>query len=178
MGNVVKHQLFYFPALLDKVPDGTWLQKIAVFFMGPGWFPGLPRMGDNNLCPEILQREKHFTDLPLLAHLYLAVQVAACFVLHDDLSRLYPTMSQGAVLVIMGAILTTLTTVSLHYDHSPLALPLEVLRCSIGLALVVLTGGWKAGSLSSTALSVWLGSSLAVAVAKSFVTSGTKQKEA
>merc|ERR1712200_136103 len=23
--NVVKHQLFYFPALLDKVPDGTWL---------------------------------------------------------------------------------------------------------------------------------------------------------
>merc|ERR1712107_788942 len=59
--NVVKHQLFYFPALLDKVPDGTWSQKIAVFFMGPGWFPGLPRMGDNNLCPEIPQREKHFT---------------------------------------------------------------------------------------------------------------------
>ena len=26
----------------------------------------------------------------------------------------------------MGAILSTLTTVSLHYDHSPLALPLEV----------------------------------------------------
>ena len=34
--------------------------------------------------------------------------------------------AQGGVLIIMGAILTTLTTVSLHYDHSPLALPLEV----------------------------------------------------
>ena len=33
---------------------------------------------------------------------------------------------QGAVLVIMGAILSTLTSVSLHYDHSPLALPMEV----------------------------------------------------
>merc|ERR1719495_1613419 len=176
--NVVKHQLFYFPALLDKVPDGTWSQKIAVFFMGPGWFPGLPRMGDNNLVPEIPQREKHFTSLPLLAHLYLAVQVAACFVLHDDLSRLYPTMSQGAVLVIMGAILSTLTTVSLHYDHSPLALPMEILRCSIGLALVMVTGGWKAGTLSATALSVWLGSSFSIAVVKSFVASGTKQKEA
>merc|ERR1719357_1761367 len=176
--NVVKHQLFYFPALLDKVPDGTWSQKIAVFFMGPGWFPGLPRMGDNNLCPEIPQREKHFTNLPLLAHLYLAVQVAACFVLHDDLSRHYPTMSQGVVLVIMSAILSTLTSVSLHYDHSPLALPMEILRCSIGLALVMVTGGWKAGTLSATALSVWLGSSFAIAVVKSVVASGTKQKEA
>ena len=32
-------------------------------------------MGDNNLCPEIPEREKHFTDLPILAHVYLAVQV-------------------------------------------------------------------------------------------------------
>merc|ERR1711963_444275 len=118
------------------------------------------------------------TSLPLLAHLYLAVQVAACFVLHDDLSRLYPTMSQGAVLVIMSAILSTLTSVSLHYDHSPLALPMEILRCSIGLALVMVTGGWKAGTLSATALSVWLGSSFAIAVAKSFVASGAKEKEA
>jgi len=169
--NLVKHQFFYFPVLLGKVEGGPWWQKIAVWFLGPGWFPGLPRMGDNNLCPEIPQREKHFTSLPLLAHLYLAVQVAACFVLHDDLSRLYPSMDQGGVLIIMGAILTTLTTVSLHYDHSPLALPLEVMRCSIGLTLVMLTGGWKEGSLSQTALSVWLGSSLSVAVVKCFATS-------
>ena len=40
-----------------------------------GYLEHLARMGDNNLCPEIPQREKHFTDLPLLAHLYLAVQV-------------------------------------------------------------------------------------------------------
>ena len=43
------------------------------------------RMGDNNLCPEIPQREKHFTNLPLLAHLYLAVQVliAHCYLFHS-----------------------------------------------------------------------------------------------
>ena len=35
-------------------------------------------------------------------------------------------INQGAVLVIMSAILSTLTSVSLHYDHSPLALPVEV----------------------------------------------------
>merc|ERR1711990_872153 len=73
---------FYFPVLLGKVEGGPWWQKMAVWFLGPGWFPGLPRMGDNNLCPEIPQREKHFTNLPLLAHLYLAVQV-----LHDGLFR-------------------------------------------------------------------------------------------
>merc|ERR1712172_225585 len=65
--NVVKHQLFYFTVLLGKVEGGPWWQKMAVWFLGPGWFPGLPRMGDNNLCPEIPQREKHFTNLPLLA---------------------------------------------------------------------------------------------------------------
>jgi len=176
--NVVKHQFFYFPVLLGKVEGGPWWQKMAVWFLGPGWFPGLPRMGDNNLCPEIPQREKHFTNLPLLAHLYLAVQVAACFVLHDDLSRLYPSMSQGGVLIIMGAILSTLTTVSLHYDHSPLALPLEVLRCSIGLALVMVTGGWKAGSLSPTALSIWLGSSLSLAILANTFATSQKVKEA
>ena len=35
-------------------------------------------------------------------------------------------INQGAVLVIMSAILSTLTSVSLHYDHSLLALPMEV----------------------------------------------------
>ena len=38
-----------------------------------------------------------------------------------------PFKTQGAVLVIMGAILSTLTSVSLHYDHSRMALPLEVI---------------------------------------------------
>merc|ERR1719225_1506700 len=50
--NLIKHQFFYFPVLLGKVEGGPWWQKIAVWFLGPGWFPGLPRMGDNNLCPE------------------------------------------------------------------------------------------------------------------------------
>merc|ERR1712107_554216 len=58
------------------------------------------------------------------------------------------------------------------------ALPMEILRCSIGLALVMVTGGWKAGTLSATALSVWLGFFFAIAVAKSFVASGAKEKEA
>jgi len=78
----------------------------------------------------------------------------------------------------MGAILSTLTSVSLHYDHSRMALPLEVLRCSAGLALVIVTGGWKAGSLSPTALSVWLGSSLALSLAKSFFATSEKVKDA
>ena len=121
-----------------------------------------------------------------------AAQVVACFVLHDDLSRLYPNMSQVnqtkpnqtkpglpkqlqpnpvsvvirwrlnlirnsfspknspqvAVLIIMGSILTTLTTVSLHYDRSPVALPLEVkilllfLHCHC-LFFVVATSAWS-----------------------------------
>ena len=39
--------------------------------------------------------------LPLLSHLYLLVQLVACFALHDNISRLYPTM--GQVLPYHGA---------------------------------------------------------------------------
>merc|ERR1712212_64218 len=35
--NVVKHQFFYFSVLLGKVEGGPWWQKMAVWFLGPGW---------------------------------------------------------------------------------------------------------------------------------------------
>ena len=46
--------------------------------------------------------------------------------------------SQGGVLVIMGAILSTLTSVSLHYDHSRMALPLEVIVVIVFFFVIII----------------------------------------
>lgn len=169
--SMVWHQLFYFPAMQDKVKNnGSWTDQVMVWLNGPGWFPGLPRLGDNNLCPEIPQRIKHYgASLSLLSHLYLAVQLFGCFILHDDISKHYLSMSQGTVIAVMLMILVTLTSISLHYDDSPLALPLEVTRCCAGLAVVRMTGGWAACSLSSSLLTGWLGSSLLLTVCSSLL---------
>lgn len=176
--NIVKHQLFYFPVIQGKVwATGSWMEQVTVWLLGPGWFPGLPRMGDNNLCPEIPQRTKHFTSLPLLSHLYLLVQLVACFALHDNISRLYPTMGQGAVLSMMGLLLLTLTSISMQYDKSTLALPIEVARCCLGLLAVRITGTWEGSSLSPPLMTAWLSASLLLtAVAAAVTGSGEKKK--
>ena len=54
---------------------------------GPGWFPGLPRLGDNDSCPEIPEREKHYSGISGLTHLCLVTQLLGVFIVHDDLSR-------------------------------------------------------------------------------------------
>ena len=54
---------------------------------GPGWFPGLPRLGDNDSCPEIPERQKHYSSISGLTHLYLVIQLLGVFIVHDDLSR-------------------------------------------------------------------------------------------
>jgi len=175
--NIIKHQFFYFPLLQAKVSGGPWWHQVVVWLLGPGWFPGLPRLGDNNLVPAKPEREIHYTSLPLLSHLYLGIQLVFCFLLHDDLSRHYPVMTQGLVMAVMGMVLLTLTSISLHYDHSSLALPLEVFRCSAGIAGVMVSGGWASSSLSSPALLAWLATSLATTLAASIFTN-PKEKAA
>jgi len=168
--NLVWHQLFYFPLLKGKIGENaSWTDQVMVWLKGPGWFPGLPRLGDNNLCPEKPERTIHYTSVSVMSHIYLVVQLVGCFILHDDISRNYPTMSQGTVIAVMSMILVTLTSISLHYDESPLALPLEVMRCGVGLAVVSVTGGWAACSLSSSLLTTWLGSSLLLTVCSALV---------
>ena len=61
--------------------------KSTTLHKGPGWFPGLPRLGDNDLCPEIPEREKHYSGISGLTHLYLVTQLLGVFIVHDDLSR-------------------------------------------------------------------------------------------
>merc|ERR1719481_698040 len=88
--DVIKHQLFYFSCIQGKVTDSaSFLDKVLVWVKGPGWFPGLPRLGDNDLCPEIPQREKHYSKISTATHVYLVLQLLGVFLVHDELANLY-----------------------------------------------------------------------------------------
>ena len=72
----------YFPEV-----SSYFLRSLNSIVSGPGWFPGLPRLGDNDSCPEIPEREKHYSSISGLTHLYLVIQLLGVFIVHDDLSR-------------------------------------------------------------------------------------------
>jgi len=176
--NIIKHQFFYFKCIQDKVSaNGSWLDQITVWLKGPGWFPGLPRLGDTDGLPEIPQRSIHYTAITGLNHLYLLIQLVGVFIIHDDLSRLYASMSQGLILAVMSFILVTLTSITLHYDQHPLSIPLELTRCAVSLAVYQLMGGWQQGTLSSGVFTTWMLASLGVTLLAS-VSGGKKKKEA
>merc|ERR1712098_731118 len=48
-----------------------------------------------------------------MGHLYLVFQLIGIFIIHDDLSRLYGSMTQGLTIAVMAFILWTLTNISL-----------------------------------------------------------------
>ena len=174
--NIIKHQFFYFKCIQDKVATSTsWLDQITVWFKGPGWFPGLARLGNNDLCPEIPERKIHYSTISILSHLYLVIQLIGVFIIHDDLSRLYGSMTQGVTLAVMTFILWTLTSISLHYDEHPLTIPMELSRCAVSLAVYQMMGGWKEGTFTSSAFTVWMTSSLLITMAASF---SNKKKKA
>jgi len=173
--NVMKHQFFYFKCIQDKVAESTnWMDQITVWFKGPGWFPGLPRLGNNDLCPEIPERKIHYSTITISSHLYLLLQLVGIFIIHDDLSRLYGSMTQGVTLAVMTFILWTLTSISLHYDKHPLTIPMEVSRCAVSLAVYQMMGGWKEGTFTSSAFTVWLTSSLVITLVTSLATGKKK----
>ncbi|EGG17176.1 SUR2-type hydroxylase/desaturase catalytic region-containing protein [Cavenderia fasciculata] len=55
----------------------TFGDKMKAIFYGPGWYPGLPRLGDNNLCPIPKESEKQGRvgySLPGFMGLYIFIQ--------------------------------------------------------------------------------------------------------
>jgi len=85
-------------------------------------------------------------------------------------------MTQGVTLAVMAFILWTLTSISLHYDQHTLTIPLELSRCAVSLAVFQMMGGWKEGTFTSSAFTVWMTSSLLITMVSSL--SSKKQKAA
>jgi hypothetical protein len=50
-------KFFHFKNVASKFMEmQTWQDKLSALFKGPGWRPGLPRLGDDNF-PEVISSQ-------------------------------------------------------------------------------------------------------------------------
>ncbi|XP_061443132.1 alkylglycerol monooxygenase isoform X1 [Rhineura floridana] len=110
--------------------------KLSVMFKGPGWGPGKPRLGLLEDIPEITGKEVPFS--PKLPN-YLCVYAVTHFILmlgfYIDLFATKSTLSQVTILMRIGYIILTLTSIGFLMEQRPEAPILEIAHCSAFLTL-------------------------------------------
>ena len=59
--NMFEKEFFYFRDLWNKAQSmDNWSDWFSTWLKGPGWMPGLSRLGDYSQIPEVLVLYKHF----------------------------------------------------------------------------------------------------------------------
>ena len=76
----------------------------------------------------IPQRRKLESNVPLVTHIYLVVQMVGVFLIHDDISRLEPQMTWLQVVAVSVFLLWTMASIGIHYDQHYLTGPVEICR--------------------------------------------------
>merc|ERR1719153_95175 len=125
--DVIKHQLFYFELLQEKArTTGDWFKS---WFCGPGWFPGLPRLGDNDLVEEKPVRPIHVSQVSALNHINIILQLLSVVIVHDDIFHQFPHLSCSSLLVLVIFVVWTTYSIGLQYDQSYYTFLVETVRC-------------------------------------------------
>jgi len=125
--DVIKHQLFYFEILQEKAKTTGDLFKS--WFYGPGWFPGLPRLGDNDLVEKKPVRPIHASHVSALNHINIILQLLSVVLVHDDVFHQFPHLSCFSLLVLVIFVVWTAYSIGLQYDQSYYSFPVETVRC-------------------------------------------------
>ena len=114
--DVIKHQLFYFQLLSNKTDHSS------------SWFPGLSRLGDNNLVPENPVRPVHRSSVSNLKHANILLQFITIIVVLDDISRMFNHLSVLTTISLVVFIFWTAYSFGLQYDENYYAFPVEFTR--------------------------------------------------
>uniref|UniRef100_G1KW78 Alkylglycerol monooxygenase n=1 Tax=Anolis carolinensis TaxID=28377 RepID=G1KW78_ANOCA len=109
--------------------------KLSVIFKGPGWEPGKPRLGLLKDIPEITGKEVPFSlKLPSYLRVYAVIHFVLMLGFYIDLFASKSTLSQVTLLMRVGYIILTLTSIGFLMEQRPEAGFLEFARCSTFLA--------------------------------------------
>ncbi|KAJ6666579.1 hypothetical protein lerEdw1_020302 [Lerista edwardsae] len=129
--------------------------KISVVFKGPGWEPGKPRLGIPEDIPKITGKEVPYgPKLPISLRVYAVIHfilMLGCYIVlfatkscgkflgRDKKSNVKKssakTLSQVTLLLRVGYIILTLTSIGFLMEQRPEAALLETARCTTFLAL-------------------------------------------
>nr|XP_006138384.1 alkylglycerol monooxygenase [Pelodiscus sinensis] len=113
-----------------------YCNKLSVIFKGPGWGPGKPRLGLPEEIPVITGKEVNFDPkLPIYLSVYATVHFVLMLGFYMDLFENKATLSQVTLLLRIGYIILTLTSIGFLMEQRPKGASLEAVRCAVFLVL-------------------------------------------
>ncbi|XP_058038017.1 alkylglycerol monooxygenase isoform X2 [Ahaetulla prasina] len=128
------HHCVYIWSIFWTTPG--FVNKLSVIFKGPGWAPGKPRLGLIEEIPEVTGKEVPFNrKLPSYMSIYVIMHFALMMGFYVDLTTSKYTLSQVTLLMRVGYIVLTLTSIGFLMDQRPEMTFMESARCSAFLAL-------------------------------------------
>lgn len=128
------HHLLYMWTTFWDTPG--FFNKFSVIFKGPGWSPGKPRLGLSEEIPQVTGKEVPFcSSASQWLKLYTVLQFALMLVFYEDTFADSMVLSQLTLLLRVGFIMLTLTSIGFLLDQRPKAASVETLRCLVFLML-------------------------------------------
>ncbi|XP_076173525.1 alkylglycerol monooxygenase isoform X2 [Ptiloglossa arizonensis] len=132
-------QVFYLYQMIQKsLQMSSVSDKLAVFWKGPSWFPGSPRLGLDEYKINVTQRIKYDTCVPTWHIFYITVHFCLVFYNHLQLydeTQDIKNVSSGFIIINN---MFALTAIGLLFDKSKYACATEFIRCFIYLSFSTL----------------------------------------
>ncbi|KAK2147365.1 hypothetical protein LSH36_556g00045 [Paralvinella palmiformis] len=139
--------------------------KLSVIFKGPGWYPGVSRLGDLNDIPVTPEDgDVYDKKLPLWANLYCGLHLGVTFLLIKTI-KIVGTLYGSGMMWLFGIYLFwSIIEIGWILEHKPFIPILEIIRCFVyfiveyTLSCAILYNGWVSTSIRMIFLSsifVW-----------------------
>ncbi|RLU19663.1 hypothetical protein DMN91_008220 [Ooceraea biroi] len=126
-------QLFYLKNLIKKsLSMDTWADKLAVFWKGPSWFPGGPRLGLDEFKIKVEPRPAYDPHVPDWQKVYVSLQFLMVFLNHHQLYKTENLNDLSTIFAVANSF-AALASVGLLLDKRAFIYPfiIEFARCSV-----------------------------------------------
>uniref|UniRef100_UPI00398F46CB alkylglycerol monooxygenase n=1 Tax=Pristiophorus japonicus TaxID=55135 RepID=UPI00398F46CB len=128
------HHLLYIWKTFWATPGIS--NKISVILKGPGWEPGKPRLGCPEDLPTVSGKEiPHNPQIPVWLQLYAMLHFIFILGVYMHIFTNTSALSEITILLGIGYVLLTLTSVGLMMENRSGAAILETIRCCVFLFL-------------------------------------------
>ncbi|XP_011704741.1 PREDICTED: alkylglycerol monooxygenase-like isoform X2 [Wasmannia auropunctata] len=128
-------QIFYLKDLIKKsISMSTWADKFAVFWKGPSWFPGSPRLGLDEYKIKVKPRTVYDPFVPKYQKIYIGVQFLMVLFNHYKLyePQYYENLNNPWVIITVTNNLIAFISIGLLFDKYEFIYSsiIEIVRCA------------------------------------------------
>ncbi|XP_038653410.1 alkylglycerol monooxygenase isoform X2 [Scyliorhinus canicula] len=128
------HHLLYIWKTFYATPGIS--NKLSVIFKGPGWEPGKPRLGCLEDIPTISGKEiPHNPQIPVWLQFYVVLHFIFILGVYMHIFAHKSALSETTILVGIGYVMLTLTSIGLMMENRSSVDVLETIRCFVFLFL-------------------------------------------